>query len=95
MAGVEHNLASALTSLQLGRHETLIEKLLQHSSQLMEVIHHQTRVMRVYSVAPPPDLALKCSELLLRQESLTAQIAAERDLPPLAASGMQVRKDYK
>ena len=59
----------------------------------MEVVQHQTRVMREHSVAPPPDLALKCGELLLRQESLTAQIAAERELPPLAASGTQVRED--
>ena len=72
MAGVEHNLASTLISLQLGRHET----------------------SREHSVAPPPDLTLKCSELLLRQESLTAQISAERELPPLAASGTQVREDH-
>ena len=91
MAGVEHNLASTLISLQLGRHESSIERLLHHSSQLMEVIQHQRKVMRGQSVAPPPDLTLRYNELVLRQESLTSQIMAERELPPLVAGGMKVR----
>ena len=91
IAGVEHNLASTLIGLQLGRHETSIEKLLDHSRQLMDVIGLQRRIMKENSVATPFDLTQRCSELALRQDSLTAQIASERQLPPVVASGMQVR----
>ena len=93
IAGMEHSLASTLISLQLGRHETSIERLLEHSRQLMDVIELQRRVMKEHSVATPSDLTQKCSELALRHESLTAQIATEKQLPPLVTGGMQVGKD--
>ena len=87
---VEHNLAATLISLQLGRHEASIERLLQHTAQLMEVIELQQEVMKERSVLVPTDLAQKCSELSVRQESLAAQVAAEKQLPAIVSRGMQV-----
>ena len=93
VAGVEHSLASTLIGVQLRRHELSIEKLLHHSSELMEVIEMQRRVMDDHSLPPPPDLALRYGELVHRQESLVAQVAAEKQLPPVVGAGMQVRHE--
>ena len=90
VAGVEHNLASTLIGVQLRRQELSIEKLLLHSSELLEVIEMQRRLMSDHSILSPPDLTLRTRELIHRQESLTAQVAAEKQLPPIAGAGIQV-----
>ena len=91
-ASIEHNLATTLISLQLGRHESSIEQLLQHSRDLMELVAHQGELMKGQGVALPPELIRRCSELRERQELLTVQVAAERQLPAIASSGTQVKQ---
>ena len=94
-ASIEHNLAATLISLQLGRHESSIEQLLQHSRDLMELVAHQRELMKGQGVALPPELIRRCSELRERQELLTVQVAAERQLPAIASSGTQVKQNYE
>ena len=89
-ASVEHSLAATLISLQLGRHESFIEQLLQHSRQLMDVVTHQREMMKGHGVTLPPELTRRCSELRERQELLTHQVASERHLPAIVSSGAQV-----
>ena len=56
----------------------------------MELVAHQRDLMKGQGVALPPELIRRCSELRERQEFLTVQVAAERQLPAIASSGTQV-----
>ena len=94
-ASIEHNLAATLISLQLGRHESSIEQLLQHSRELMELVAHQRELIKGQGAELPPELTRRCSELRERQEMLTVQVAAERQLPVIASSGTQVKGENK
>ena len=56
----------------------------------MELVAHQREIMKGQGVALPPELTRRCSELRERQELLTVQVAAERQLPAMVSSGTQV-----
>ena len=58
----------------------------------MELVGHQRGLMKEHGVTLPLELTRWCSELRERQESLTVQVAAERQLPAIVSSGTQVRR---
>ena len=61
----------------------------------MELVAHQRELIKGQGVDLPPELTRRCSELRERQEMLTVQVAAERQLPVIASSGTQVREKKK
>ena len=58
----------------------------------MELVAHQRELIKGQGAELPPELTKRCSELRERQEMLTMQVAAERQLPVIASSGTQVRE---
>ena len=77
-------------SIQLAKHESMIETLLKHSEQLLGVIEHQRWLMEEQHVPLPVDLGLQCQELSDRQKSLQLQVTAEKK-PPLLGREMRVK----
>lgn len=84
---VEHSLSSMLMGIHLSHHASLLDKLLQHSATLLELMERQrAQVVECGSVDVPDDLSRQCGELSERQKRLAAEVAEVKAL----GSGIQV-----
>ena len=88
---VEHSLAATLMSVQLGRHESLIDRLLAHSTLLMKMVTSLQASLTEMGVVIPSDVSSQSKELMSQQKALRAHVTTEKQIP-LLSKKIQVRR---
>ena len=88
-AAVEHSLAATLMSVQLGRYESLIDRLLAHSTSLMKMVTSLQASLTEMGIAFPSDVNSQSKELMDQQRALQAHVMTEKQIP-LLSKKMQV-----